>query len=177
MSTPPASAPAAPPAGVTRPRSRRQPPRPPAAEPSRQARQRAAVVLEVLAGARTPAGAACALGVSLPRYYLLEQQAVAGLVSACEPPPRGRAAAAGGRLEALERDCRRWQKECARQQALLHAAQRGLGLAAPAAPAAKAAGRKRRPRRPAVRALRAVARLREPEEAAGGTSTAEPLRG
>jgi len=178
MSTPPstpAAAPAAPPAGAARPR--RQPPRPPAEGPSRPARQRAAAILEVLAGARTPANAAAALGVSLPRYYLLEQQAVAGLVSACEPQPRGRAADEGRRLEALERDCRRWQKECARQQALLRAAQRGLGLAAPAAPAAPATGKKRRPRRPAARALRAVARLREPEAAAGGASTTEPVRG
>lgn len=42
------------------------------------ARRRAAAVLEVLAGARTPTQAAEALGVSLPRYYLLEQRAIGG---------------------------------------------------------------------------------------------------
>jgi N-acetylmuramoyl-L-alanine amidase len=44
---------------------------------SSQARRQAAAILEVLAGARTPADAARALGVSLPRYYLLEEKALA----------------------------------------------------------------------------------------------------
>ena len=56
---------------------------------SRDAKQRAAAILEVLAGGRTPTQAAQALGVSLGRYYLLEDNALAALVAACEPQPRG----------------------------------------------------------------------------------------
>ena len=54
-----------------------------------EARRAAALVLEVLAGVRTPAGAATALGIRLPRYYLLEQRAIQGLISACEPRRSG----------------------------------------------------------------------------------------
>ena len=75
-----------------------------AAEHSREAKQRAAAILEVLAGARTPTAAAQALGVSLTRYYLLEEKALVGLLAACEPQPRGPGADAGRRLAALERD-------------------------------------------------------------------------
>ena len=45
---------------------------------SRQAKQVAAAILEVLAGARTPQQAADALAVSLPRYYQLESRALRG---------------------------------------------------------------------------------------------------
>ena len=53
-------------------------------------RRLAAVILDVLAGSRTPPQAAEALGVSLPRYYQLEARALGGLVAACESRPRGR---------------------------------------------------------------------------------------
>src|SRR5271155_4376029 len=56
---------------------------------SRDAKQRAAAILEVLAGGRTPTQAAQALGLSLGRYYLLEDKALAAVVAACEPQPRG----------------------------------------------------------------------------------------
>ena len=64
----------------------------PAREPqaSREARQLAVVILEVLAGSRTSQQAAQAIGLSLPRYYQLEARAVAGLIGACEARPRGR---------------------------------------------------------------------------------------
>ena len=52
---------------------------------SREALRLAACVLEVLAGLRGPTEAAGALGVSLARYYQLEQRALAGLVRGCEP--------------------------------------------------------------------------------------------
>jgi hypothetical protein len=153
-----------------------RPQRPPLTERSRDARQRAAAILEVLAGVRTPADAARALGVSLPRYYLLEEKALVGLVAACEPQPCGRRTDAARRCQALERECARWQRECARQQALVRAAQRSIGLAAPTPVPAKPTGKKRRSRRPTVRALQAVARLR-PEEAPASpdVSTAPPV--
>ena len=49
---------------------------------SREAKQLAAAILEVLAGARTPTEAALALNLSVPRYYQLETQALRGLVHA-----------------------------------------------------------------------------------------------
>src|SRR5207237_1267514 len=58
-------------------------------EASRQARRLAAMVLEVLAGARTPTEAAQALELCVPRYYQLESRALRGLLAACEPAPPG----------------------------------------------------------------------------------------
>jgi hypothetical protein len=143
---------------------------------SRDAKQRAAAILEVLAGGRTPTQAAQALGVSLGRYYLLEDKALAALVTACEPQPRGRNPNGAHRVARLQRECEHWQRECARQQALVRAAQRSIGLAAPPPPAAKdkdkGKGKKRR-RRPVVRALAAANRLRvEPAAAVVSTATA-----
>jgi hypothetical protein len=146
--------------------------RPPLPQHSREAKQRAAAILEVLAGARSPTQAAQTLGISLTRYYLFEERALAGLVAACETPARGPHADPARRLAALERDCQRWQRECARQQALVRAAQRTIGLAPPLPPP-KDKGKKRR-RRPVVRALQAVAQLRAEEEktpAAGSPAT------
>jgi hypothetical protein len=140
----------------------------------------AACVLEVLAGVRTPAEAAGELGVSLPRYYQLEQRALQGLVQGCEPPPRGRVASAEGELARLRRDNERLTRECQRQQALVRLARQATGLANPAAKAGKGgeAGRtKRRPRRSA-RGHEAARRLRQQAEAVtAGPVGAEPAAG
>jgi len=125
------------------------------------ARRRAAAVLEVLAGVRTPAQAAEALGVSPPRYYLLEQRAIGALVAACEPAPRGPGQSAERRVAALEREIARLTREASRHQALARAAGRSLGLAPPVAPRPQgknagktaASGKSRRRRRSTVRAL------------------------
>jgi hypothetical protein len=125
----------------------------------------AAAILEVLAGIRTPTDAAAALGTSIPRYYVLEQRAVQGLLTACESRPKGRVPTDSRRIVELERNVARLTRECGRQQALVRVAQRAVGL--PAVPSAKpatsasAGGRKARKRRPAVRALKAVAALRD----------------
>jgi hypothetical protein len=128
---------------------------------SAEAKRVAAAVLEVLAGARAPTAAADALGVSLPRYYVLELRALHGMLVACEPRAVGRTVAAESALAALRRECDQLRRECARQQALVRAAQRAIGLPPPAPPArpAPAGGKKRRSRRPTARALRAAARL------------------
>ena len=154
--------------------ARGRPPRParPASGPSREARQRAAVILEVLAGSRTPGQAAAALAVSVSRYYLLEATALRGLLAACEPAPRGPGSDLHRQAEQLRAECARWQRECARQQALVRAAQRAIGLTAPAAAPPKGGGKRRRQRRPVARALKAVARLQQepqpvPEGSAG----------
>jgi hypothetical protein len=137
-----------------------------------EARRLAAAILEVLAGVQTPTSAAQALGIRLPRYYFLEQRALGGLVSACEPRPKGRTVSSDRQIVRLERELAVCRRELGRQQALARAAQRVLGLkgaAVPAATAGKAGapgkgqpaspgtgGKKSRKRKPSVRALRAA---------------------
>ena len=147
----------------------------PLAPVSRDAQRVAAVVLEVLAGVRTPTEAAAAVSLSLPRYYLWEQRALEGLVRACEPRPKGKAASERHQIAVLEKEVVRLRQDCARQQALVRASQRTIGLAASPQPAAKPAakpsgkatakaggavvGKAKRKRRPVARALKAVAAL------------------
>jgi hypothetical protein len=136
---------------------------------SSEAKRRAAAILEVLGGLRLPSDAASALGVSLPRYYLLEQQALSGLLTACEPRAKGPVMTAESRVSCLERELTRLRQECGRHQALVRAAQRTVGLSPPAAAKSpvkglpekgKPSGKKGRRRRPTVRALRAAQSLR-----------------
>jgi hypothetical protein len=125
----------------------------------------AAAILEVLAGTRTPAQAASALGMSLPRYYQCEGQALRGLLAGCEARPQGRQRSPDHEVAALRREQQRLQREVARQQSLVRLAQRALGLAPPAAAPAKAAGKKRS-RRPTARALKVAQRLQQESAAA-----------
>lgn len=128
---------------------------------SSEATRFAVVILEVLAGGRTPADAAKTLGVSLPRYYQLEVRALAGLVAALEPRPKVRQPSLQGRIAQLEKALAEARRECLRQQALVRAAQRNLGIKPPSLadnkPAEKdGTGRKNKKRRPTVRALKAA---------------------
>lgn len=173
------------PAGVSgkqRPRkaasaSRSGPPsRPQASSP---AQRRAAAVLEVLAGVRTPPEAAAVLGISAAAYYLLERRALEGLTAACEPKPKGRGVPGPQqKLAAQAREVQRLRRECQRQAALVRATQRAVGLpaAAPAKGSAKqaAAGGKRRRRRATVRALRAAEALQKTALASGPADEVEP---
>ncbi len=143
----------------------------PQAAVSRDAQRVAAAILEVLAGVRTPTEAAAAVGLSVPRYYLWEQRALEGLVRACEPRPKGMVVSQRHQIAVLEKEVNRLRQDCMRQQALVRASQRTIGLAASAQastkPAAKpsgkadspAAGKAKRKRRPVARALKAVAAL------------------
>jgi hypothetical protein len=124
----------------------------------KDAQRQAAVILEVLAGARTPTQAAAALNVSVPRYYQMETRALRGLVEACEAKPRGRAPSMDKELASLRREQERLQRELTRQQSLVRVTQRHIGLAPPAPPAKTAPGKKRR-RRPVARALTAAKQL------------------
>jgi hypothetical protein len=126
----------------------------------RDARRTAAAVLEVLAGACTPTEAATGLGVSLPRYYLLETRALEGLVAACEPRSKGPGVSPAKELAKAQRECDRLRKEGLRYQSLARVAQRAAGFVAPPPKAREAAKGKRR-RKPVVRALVAAARLKE----------------
>jgi hypothetical protein len=136
---------------------------------SAPASQRAALILEVLAGERTPQQAAAALSVSLPYFYLLERKALQGLLQACEPQPKGPPAPSAERkLAALEAELARCRRECQRQAALVRATQRAIGLPAlPPSDATKSGksgsdktGARRRRRRPTTRALRAAQTVR-----------------
>jgi len=139
-----------------------------------EANRLAISILEVLAGVRTPADAASALTISPPRYYQLEMRALEGLVAACEPPPKGKQPSLENRVAVLERELDQAQRACARQQVLVRAAHRSLGLKAPAVVDKKKAsnGAGRRQRRPTVRALKAIDALRKRV----GTGDAEPLQ-
>ena len=131
---------------------------------SREARQLAAVILDVLAGSRTPPQAAQALELSLPRYYQLEARALGGLVAACEARPRGRQVEVTAELARANKEVDRLKRELSRAQALVRLTQRTVGVPAPTPE--KPSARKRN-RKPAVRALRRAEALRaevpEPE--------------
>jgi hypothetical protein len=140
---------------------------------SREARRLAAAILEVLGGARLPSDAAGALGISLPRYYLLETRALNGLIEACEPKPLGRVRSPESELASVQNDLARLQKDNARLAALVRVAQRTIGLAAPPPPKPSVDGKKRRKRKPSVRALRAVEHLKKDEVESGSALPGE----
>jgi hypothetical protein len=134
-----------------------------------EARRFAAAILEVLGGARSPTEAAAALSISLPRYYLWETRALAGLLQACEPRPMGRVRSPASELAAAHKQIEKLQRECARQQALVRAAQRTVGLLPPV-PAKPGTQGKKRKRKPSVRALRVAEVLQS-----GATGEAEAV--
>jgi hypothetical protein len=125
----------------------------------REAKRLAAAILEVLAGARTPTEAAMELGLSVPRYYQVETQALRGLLQACEPKPRGRVRSVETEVKTLSKENQRLQRELTRHQALARAAQRAVGLSPPSAVVNKS-GKKPRKRRVA-RALSVAERLKQ----------------
>ncbi len=135
-----------------------------------EAKRVAAAILEVLAGGRTPTEAAQSLGISPPRYYLLEQRALKGLIAACRRRPRGRVKTSESEAEQLRGEVRRLQRDCGRWQALLRAAQRAVGLAPPR-PVKPKPGEKRPRRARVARALRAAKALKAEPKAVVG----EPL--
>jgi hypothetical protein len=124
-----------------------------------EANRLAIVILEVLAGMRTPTDAAQVLGISLVRYYQLEVRALEGFVEALEPRPKGKQVSADTRLKSLEKQLAEAQRHCARQQALVRVAQRSFGVKAVAPAATTRDQRGRKKRRPAVRALRVTSAL------------------
>lgn len=146
-----------------------------------QASLRAAAILEVLAGERTPQQAAAALSMSLPNFYIVERKALNGLVRACEPQPKGPPAPGPERkLEALESELARCKRECQRQEALVRATQRAVGLPAQPASATQKAkpGDKngtRRRRRPVVRALRHARTIRQNSTSVEAAARLEPV--
>jgi hypothetical protein len=132
---------------------------------SPEARRLAAVILEVLAGLRSPQEAAEACGLSLPCYYAAELRALHGLLAACERRRPGRQVSAATELSRLQRQCQQLQRQCDRQQALLRLAQRSIGLAPVPPPGrGKQAGKQpsKKRRRSRARGLKVVAQLQQP---------------
>jgi hypothetical protein len=183
-------------------RRRRNPDAPPPAKPNRialtparvagraseRARLVAAVILDVLAGQRTPTQAAVELGVVPVRYYQIETRALAGLLSACEPPLRGRQAASQDEQK-LKEECGRLRAEAARSgaeiirlQTLMRTARSAFGYRPPMPikPSNEATGKRGRIRKPRVRALRLSKLLKKEAEASpktGDTVTSGPVGG
>ena len=150
------------------PRPRRATPKVQTAGTSREARQQAAAILEVLAGVRTPTEVAQQLAISLTRYYIIEGRALQGLLHACEPRPQGRVRSPASELATLQRECAQLRRQVARQQALLRVTERTVGLATPpsSAKSDSATPKKQRRRKPKARALQAAAVLQEAATAA-----------
>ncbi len=126
------------------------------------AKRSAALILEVLAGLRTPSEASTALGVTTMRYYVLERRALEGMVQALQPRPKGKRRRPEDALAEAGREKVRLEREKGRLQALVRAAQRTMGLPPPPS-REKKPGDGRRRRRPQVRAVKALALLRAPE--------------
>jgi hypothetical protein len=111
------------------------------------AKQRAALVLAVLSGDCPIIEASRRLGVSVPRYYALERQALQGLVQALEDTKERR------RTAAIDRQQVQLEHEVLRLQALVRATQRAVALPPPPKPTG-------RTRKPAPRARKVIAQLR-----------------
>jgi len=141
---------------------------------SSEARRRATVILETLAGVRTTEEAAQALEVAPARYYQLEAYALQGFLVALEPKQRGRQVSVEQQNERLQNEIARLEGEVRRRQALYRSMQRALGvpLVLPATAAKARGGKKVKRRRRTTRGDRVVAALskaRTPEDVGGET--------
>ena len=129
------------------------------------AKRSAAVILEVLAGLRTPTEASQALGITAMRYYVLERRGLEGMVGALRARPKGKQRGPENALLEMRRETRRLEREVGRLQALVRAAQRTMKLP-PAPSRERKKGEARRARRPQVRAEKTIALLRAAEPGA-----------
>jgi len=128
---------------------------------SLEARKMAGVVLEVLSGTMTPTEAAEIMGMSVPKYYMVESRALDGLVLACEPRKRGYVRSAERELESLKKKHAGLERECARYQALARASRRAVGLRLPKRGKEAKDKKGRRKRKPTVRALTLAKKLKQ----------------
>jgi len=135
----------------------------PDASGSLEARKTVGLLLEVLAGTLSPSDAASLLGISTPRYYMVESRALQGMLEACEPRKRGYVRSAEKELELLQKKYEQLQRERDRYQALVRAAQRTVGIGPQrrkmeAKKQEKKKGKRRR--KPTVRALKLAERVK-----------------
>ena len=139
-----------------------------------EARRQAALILEVLGGLRGPSDAAKAMGVALPRYYMLETRALQALIKAMEPLPRGPRRNPDAEIAALQKQLTRQKQELVRGQSLQRAMRSAMGIPVDPPKDAKPEPGKRKPKRPSVRALKAVKVLRAGIEESQPTAPVTP---
>lgn len=148
-------------------RRRIRPRNPELAQSSEQARRHAAIVLECLAGVTGPQDASRAMGVALARYYQLEARALASLVGALEPRPRGRRESDAGLQRKAELERLRLERELHRYQALYRTAQKSLGIGPRPEPVSEEKGKRKRRLRRVTRGERLAVELRSVGSAPG----------
>src|SRR5437867_11822275 len=81
------------------------------------AKRSAALILEVLAGLRTPSEASTVLGVTTMRYYVLERRALGGRVQALQPRAKGKRRRPEDALQEAGREKVRRERERGRRAA------------------------------------------------------------
>lgn len=133
---------------------------------SEDARRIASAILEVLAGTLTPSAAASTIGISMPKYYMLEVRALNAMIESCEPRPKGRVMSPASKMESLEKELNELKQANSRLQTLLRAARRTIGLAPKSEGKPAADGKRHRTVRPSPRALKVVQLLKKPVEPA-----------
>lgn|SRR5712671_4896718 len=138
-----------------------------------EAKKLTALVLESLAGVRTPTDAAQQAGVSVQRFYLLEMRALQGIVRSLEPRKKGRQLSDSRLLAVALKEKERLARDLARTQALLRSAHRVIGVPTVTSNdrPGKIDGKGKRKKRPTTRAVKAVALLRASEERAPDAET------
>ena len=137
-----------------------------------QARERGAIVLEVLAGAMQVQEASERLSINPPAYYNLETRAVQGLIQACEPRGKGPGENLRKKIRDLEQEITHLEREARRYQSLTRAAQKAIGLQMSIDPKSNqenSTGKKKKPKPRKARGLRRAERLR-------GTRTVKSLK-
>ena len=140
---------------------------------SRHARKAVAAILEALSGEIGTSGAAELLGVSLSRYYQLESRALQAMMIAMEPRKRGIQKTPEREIRALKAEKRQLERDLRRQQSLLRAANRSLGLGARGR---KKASSKGRAKQRGVRGKTVLATLLKDVEQTGGGSDGTQVR-
>lgn len=95
---------------------------------SDEAKRKAAVFLEAIAGLRTTQSASDELGIALVRYYVLETRMLQAMIDALEPKARGRKRSIDMELAQLREDNKRLEREAMRVQALYRMTQRAVGV-------------------------------------------------
>src|SRR2546425_13232423 len=98
------------------------------------AKRSAALILEVLAGLRTPSEASTVLGVTTMRYYVLERRALEGVVQALQPRPKGKRRRPEDALQEAGREEGRLERGMGRGQGLGRGGPRRRGVPRPPRP-------------------------------------------
>ena len=112
-----------------------------------EAKRKAAVMLEALAGLRTTQSASDELDIALARYYVLETRMLQGMIDALEPRARGRKRSHEAEMKLQVEENERLRRELMQLQTLYRATQRALGVKEDRE-AKKSAARTTRERRP-----------------------------